>query len=41
MFDQSDKYIWTDVEVLDYVNGKFEVKILRSNKIKRIGRLSL
>ncbi|CAD8115295.1 unnamed protein product [Paramecium sonneborni] len=41
MFDQTDKYIWTDVEVLGFENGKFEVKILRSNKIKRIGRLSL
>ncbi|CAK93776.1 unnamed protein product (macronuclear) [Paramecium tetraurelia] len=41
LFDHSDKYIWTDVEVLGYQNGRYEVKVLRSNKIKWIGRLSL
>ncbi|CAD8207354.1 unnamed protein product [Paramecium octaurelia] len=41
MFGELDKYTWTDVEVIGFENGKFEVKILRSNKIKRIGRLSL
>lgn len=37
------RYIWTDVEVLGYdkATEKFEVRVLKNNKIKLIGRLSL
>lgn len=41
MFDESDKYIWTDVEVLNYVNGRYEVRVLRNGKSKWVGRLSV
>lgn len=41
MFDASGKYIWTDVEVVAYKDGKFEVRVLRNSKSKWVGRLSV
>lgn len=41
MFDDSDKYIWTDVEVVSYQNGRYEVRVLRNSKSKWVGRLSV
>jgi dynein heavy chain len=41
MFDASGKYIWTDVEVVSFKDGKFEVRVLRNSKSKWVGRLSV